>query len=178
MTALAPLSPSHSSLTVMPGNGCLGAISSVCTQVYPGAFGPNCEMSPLDLLTLLRNHIRARPISTIADRPTEIPSFKYLLASGYHRCYPCFMTVFRHDYALLTGMPASTVALSCAGTTNAIAAVWTMQERRSSRQPSCFRLSSQPSTTSVGLRPGRRQGPDENSHKYLSVAVRPARNAA
>src|SRR4051794_36229326 len=114
MTALAPLSPSHSSLTVIPGNGRMGAISSVCTQVYPGAFGPNCEMSPFALLTLLGNHIRATPISILADGPLRGVSVKYLLGSGCCRCYPGCMTVFRHDHDLLTGMPASTVALSCA----------------------------------------------------------------
>jgi hypothetical protein len=89
------------------------------------------------------------------------------------------MTVFRYDYDLLAGMhAASTAALSCAGTGNAIAAGWMMPERRSSRQPRCFRLFSQPSAPAVGVRPGRKQGPEENSHKYLSFAVIPARNVA
>jgi hypothetical protein len=185
---------------VMPGNGRMGAMSSACTQVYPGAFGPNCEMSPSDLLTLLRNHIRARFVSpsagyrlvsksfqyqrqypaTSVSRQRSVPP-KYLLASGGSRCYPGFMTVFRHDYGLLAGMPgASTVALSCADTSSAMAAVWTMSERCSSRQPRCFRLFRQPSApaAAVGVCPGRKQGAEENSHKYLSFAVLPARNVA
>ena len=104
---------------------------------------------------------------------------EYLLGGVTHGCYRGSMTVFRHDYDLLTGMhAASTVALPCAGTTSAIAAVWTMSERRSSRQPRCFRLFRQPSAPSVGVCPGRKQGPEENSHKYLSFAVLPARNVA
>jgi hypothetical protein len=104
---------------------------------------------------------------------------EYLLGGVTHGCYRGSMTVFRHDYDLLTGMhAASTLALSCAGTISAIAAVWTMSERRSSRQPRCFRLFRQPSAPSVGVCPGRKQGPEENSHKYLSFAVLPARNVA
>ena len=45
---------------------------------------------------------------------------------------PWSMTVFRHDYDLLAGMPASAVALSCAGTISGIVAVWT---RRSVAAP-------------------------------------------
>jgi hypothetical protein len=89
------------------------------------------------------------------------------------------MTMFRHDYDLLAGMrTASTVALSCAGTISAIAAVRTMPERRSSRQPRCFRLFRRPSGPAVAVRPGRKQGPEEKSHRYLSFAVFPARNVA
>jgi hypothetical protein len=103
---------------------------------------------------------------------------QYLLFRGRQGCYRGSMMVFHHDYDLLTGMPASTVALSSAGTTSAIAAVGTMLERRSSRQPSCFRLSSDPSAPAVGVCRGREQGPEENSHKYLSFAVVAARNVA
>jgi hypothetical protein len=101
-----------------------------------------------------------------------------LLGSGAHRCYRGCMTVFRYDYDLLTGMPASTVALSCADTISGIATVWTMPERRSSRQPRCFRLFSQPSAPAVGVCPGRKQGPEEKSHKNLSFAVLPGWNVA
>jgi len=87
--------------------------------------------------------------------------------------------MFRHDYDLLAGMrTASTVALSCAGTISAIAAVRTMPERRSSRQPRCFRLFRRPSGPAVAVRPGRKQGPEEKSHRYFSFAVLPARNVA
>jgi hypothetical protein len=89
------------------------------------------------------------------------------------------MTVFRHDYDLLTGMhAASTVALSCAVTNSAIATVPTMAERRSSRLPRCFRLFRQPSAPAVGVCLGRKQGPEEKSHKSLSFAVLPAWNVA
>ena len=88
------------------------------------------------------------------------------------------MTVFRQDYDLLTGMPASAVAFSCAGTVSGIVAVWTPSERRSSRQPRRFRLSSHLSAPLVGVCPGRKQGPEENSHKYLNFAVIPARSVA
>src|SRR4051812_43744954 len=136
----------------MPGNGRMGAISSACAQVYPGAFGPNCEMSPFDVLTLLRNHIRATPISTLAAAAAGAV-LQIFARQWCRRCYPGCMTVFRHDHDLLTGMPTSTVALSCAENLSAIAAVRTMQEPRSSRQPRCFRLSSQTSATSVGRAP-------------------------
>ena len=78
--------------------------------------------------------------SGAAERVSDVhlDVLEYLLGGVTHGCYRGSMTVFRHDYDLLTGMhAASTVALSCAGTISAIAAVWTMSERRSSRQPRC-----------------------------------------
>jgi hypothetical protein len=99
----------------------------------------------------------------------------YLLVITPHRRYHRYMTVFRHDYDLLTGMLASAVALSWAETIGVIPAV---SERQSSRQPRCFRLSSHPSAPAVGVRPGRKQGPEEKSHKNLNLAVCPARNVA
>jgi len=74
------------------------------------------------------------------------------------------MTVLRHDEHLLTGMPASPVALSCAGTGLGIAAVGTLLERNGFTH------------LLAGVRPRRKLGPEELSHEYLSCAVMPARN--
>jgi hypothetical protein len=88
------------------------------------------------------------------------------------------MTMFRHD-DLLAGMhAASTVVLSCAGTISTNASVWMQTERRGLSQPRCFRSFRQPSAPLGGVRPGRKQGPEENSHKYLTFAVCAARNVA
>jgi hypothetical protein len=122
--------------------------------------------------------IRRRPLSSAQLVASWRQARNILLGSGAHRCYRGCMTVFRYDYDLLTGMPASTVALSCADTISGIATVWTMPERRSSRQPRCFRLFSQPSAPAVGVCPGRKQGPEEKSHKNLSFAVLPGWNVA
>ena len=103
------------------------------------------------------------------------PTGNYLLAFSGHSPYYRCMTVFRHDDDLLTGMLASAVALSWAETIGAIPAV---SERQSSRQPRCFRLSSHPSAPVVGVRPGRKQGPEEKSHRNLKWVVCPARNVA
>jgi hypothetical protein len=82
------------------------------------------------------------------------------------------MTVTRDDY-LQAGMHlASTAALSCAGT---ITSAWKDTER-SDRQPRCFRLFRQASAPLVGERPGRKLGPEDNSHISLSFAVCPAGN--
>ena len=82
------------------------------------------------------------------------------------------MALFRDDDDLLTGMlAASTVALSCAGAMGTDAAVWTAEDRHDLSRPRRFR-----SFLSVGVRPGRQQGPEENSHEYLNIAVVPARN--
>jgi hypothetical protein len=89
------------------------------------------------------------------------------------------MTMFRRDYDLLTGMPtASTVALSCVDSISAVAAVWTAEEPRSLQRPRCFRSFRQRSAPLVGVRPGRKQGPEDNSHKSHSSAVSPARNVS
>ena len=106
------------------------------------------------------------------------PTGNYLLAFSGHSPYYRCMTVFRHNYDLLTGTYASAVTLSCAGTSSVIAVVGTLSERLSSRQPSCFRLSSHPSAPAVGARPGRKQGPEEKSHRNLKWVVCPARNVA
>ncbi|MCV6992844.1 hypothetical protein H7I87_01080 [Mycobacterium timonense] len=88
------------------------------------------------------------------------------------------MTMFRHD-DLLAGIPAgSTVALLCAETISVNAAARTMKERLGFSQPMCFRSFRQPSAPPVGVRPGRKQGPEENSHKYLSLSVCADRNVA
>ena len=82
------------------------------------------------------------------------------------------MTLIRDDDDLRAGMlAASTVALSCAGAMGTDVAVWTTEDRRDLSRPRCFR-----SFLSVGEHPGRQQGPEENSHKHLNIAVVPARN--
>jgi hypothetical protein len=83
------------------------------------------------------------------------------------------MTV-THDDNLQAGMHlAFTAGLSCAGT---IASVWKDTER-SDRQPRCFRLFRDASAPLVSERPGRKLGPEDNSHISLNIAVCPARNA-
>jgi hypothetical protein len=87
------------------------------------------------------------------------------------------MTLFRYDDDLLTGMhAASSVVLSCAGAIGTDVAVWTTEDRHDFSRPRCFPSFRQPSALSVGVRPGRKQGPEENSHEYLINAVVPARN--
>ena len=102
---------------------------------------------------------------------------QYLLERAGHRCYRRSMTQFRYDYDLLTWMPsASTVALSCADIASVIAVVRTLPDHSGNRQPVCFRSVRRPSTPSVGVCPGRKQGPEEKSHRNLSSAVFPAGN--
>jgi hypothetical protein len=88
------------------------------------------------------------------------------------------MTMIRRDYMFAGMQAASAVALSCAGTISADASVWNLAERRGFSQPICFRSFRQPSALPVGECPDRKQGPEENSHKYLSFAIFPARNVA
>ena len=91
------------------------------------------------------------------------------------------MTMWGRDYRTTTGMHvASSAALSCAGTTIAnIVGLWSVDESRSFSQPRCFRSSLRhPSAPSVGVCPGRKLGPEEQSYKSLSLAVSPDRNVA
>jgi hypothetical protein len=90
--------------------------------------------------------------------------------------------MIRRDYALV-GMPmASSAALSCADLTSQNGPSWTMlAERRGLlRQPSRFRLFrlEQPSTRFLGVRPDRKLGPEEQSHKSLTFGVCAAWNVA
>ena len=96
-----------------------------------------------------------------------------------HACYADFVTMNRRDYDLLAGMhAASTVALLCADTVSANAAVWTHARRRGLSQPRCFRSLRQPSVQVVGECPDRKQGPGKNFYKPLSFAVCAGRNVA
>ncbi|MGB8403097.1 MAG: hypothetical protein WCE30_03360 [Mycobacterium sp.] len=92
------------------------------------------------------------------------------------------MIMFRHDYYGTAGMhKASSVALACADLTNEFVPSWTIQaERRGGiSQPSCFRLfRHEPSAPSVGVRPDRKLGPEEQSHISLTFGVCAARNVA
>ena len=94
-------------------------------------------------------------------------------------CYRKSVTMFCRGYDSLTGMlAASTVALLCAGKNNAKAAVWTLGEPFSFQRPRCFRPFRQPSAPLVGVRPVRKLGPEDKSHKSLSSAVSAGRNVA
>lgn len=87
--------------------------------------------------------------------------------------------MFCRDNALLTEMlAASTVAVSCANENGVKAAVWALQEELGLQRLSCFRLFRQHSIPSVGVRPGRKLGPEEKSHIALISAVFPDRNVA
>ncbi|WP_454787893.1 hypothetical protein [Mycolicibacterium lutetiense] len=83
------------------------------------------------------------------------------------------MTMFCDDYLLLAGMhDASTASLSCAGTVGAKGIARQSVERDALWHPRGFRSTRlQTSTRSMGARPGRKHGPEEQSHKSLIVAV-------
>jgi len=84
--------------------------------------------------------------------------------------------MFRHR-RLLAGMhAASTAAVSCADIIGASASVSVPTERRDFGQPSCSQSFREPSARAMGVRPGRKNGPEENSHNYLNFAVVPGRN--
>jgi len=94
-----------------------------------------------------------------------------------------FVTMFRCDYYATIGMrKASSVALSCADLANEFVPSWTTQVQRRGgiSQPSCFRLfRHEPSAPSVGERPDRKLGPeDQQSHTSLTFSVCAARNVA
>lgn len=90
--------------------------------------------------------------------------------------------MIRRDYYVTAGMhKASSAALSCADLTNEFVPSWTiLAERRGISQPSRFRLlrHEQPSAPSVGVRPDRKLGPEEQSHISLTIGVCAARNVA
>ncbi|MEY8018881.1 hypothetical protein [Mycobacterium servetii] len=93
------------------------------------------------------------------------------------------MTMIRRDYYVTAGMrKASSAALSCADLTNEFVPSWTVQAdaRGGISQPSRFRLFrlEQPSAPSVGVRPDRKLGPEEQSHISLTIGVCAARNVA
>lgn len=92
-----------------------------------------------------------------------------------------FVTMIRRDYYALAGMHrTSSAALSCANLTSQNVPSWTIQAERHDAvsQPSRFRLSrhEQTSAPSVGVRPDRKLGPEEQSHKSLIFGVCAARN--
>jgi len=93
------------------------------------------------------------------------------------------VTMIRRDYYATAGMhKASSAALSCADLTNEFVPSWAiLAERRGGiSQPSRFRLSrlELPSARSVGVRPDRKLGPEEQSHISLTNGVCAARNVA
>ena len=92
------------------------------------------------------------------------------------------MTMVRSDYLELAGMHrASTAALSCADLAGGNVPFRTIQaERRGgASRPSRFRLlHHQPSALLVGVRPDWKLGPEEQSHKSLTLGVCAAGNVA
>lgn len=92
------------------------------------------------------------------------------------------VTMIRCDYYATAGMhKASSAALSCADLTNEFVPSWALlAERRGGiSQPSRFRLLHElPSAPSVGVRPDRKLGPEEQSHISLTIGVCAARNVA
>jgi hypothetical protein len=96
------------------------------------------------------------------------------------RCYRDAVTTYCDDKVLLAGMfYASTASLSCAGTEGAKGLARQSVERNALWHRSCFRSTRlQTSTRSLGARPGREHGPEEQSHKSLNLAVVAGRNVA
>lgn len=93
------------------------------------------------------------------------------------------VTMIRRDYYALAGMHrASSAALSCTDFTSQSVPSWTTQAERHGAvgQPSRFRLfrHEQPSAPSVGVRPDRKLGPEEQSYKSLTFSACAARNVA
>lgn len=104
---------------------------------------------------------------------------RYLLGSAGIWWYFQRVTMFQLD-RISAGTPsASSADLSWQETVKGYALPQVSVEQISFSQPSCFR-SFEPrlSTRSIpkGERPGRKQGPEHNSHKSLSIAVAAARN--
>ena len=89
------------------------------------------------------------------------------------RCYRDGVTMFCDECLLLAGMhDASTVSLSYAGTVGAKGIARQSVERNALWHPRCFRSTRlHTSTRSMGVRPGRKHGPEEQSHKSLNFAV-------
>lgn len=96
------------------------------------------------------------------------------------RCYRAVMTMFCDDYVLLAGMrDASTASLSCAGLEGAKGIARQTVECNVLRHRRCFRsIRLQTSTRSLGARPGRKHGLEEQSHKSLNLTVVADRNVA
>jgi len=92
------------------------------------------------------------------------------------------VTMIRSDYSTAVMHKASSAALSCADLTNEFfVPSWTIQAQRrgGNSQPSSFRLfRHEPSAPSVGVRPARKLGPEEQSHTSLTIGVCAARNVA
>jgi len=91
--------------------------------------------------------------------------------------------MIRRDFYATAGMhKASPAALSCADlTTEFFVPSWTIQAelRGGVSQPGCFRLfRHEPSAPSVGVRPDRKLGPEEQSQISLTFGVCAARNVA
>lgn len=85
--------------------------------------------------------------------------------------------MFCRDVDAFTGLlTAAPVALSCANENGVNAAGWMLQERLRVLRLSSFRPFEHPSAPSVGARPGRKLGPEEKSHIFLSSAVVAGRN--
>lgn len=91
--------------------------------------------------------------------------------------------MIRRDYYAFAGMrKASSATPSCADLTSGNAPLWTIQAERFGgvSQPSRFRSfrHEHPSAPSVGVRPDRKLGPEEQSHISLTFGVCAARNVA
>lgn len=88
------------------------------------------------------------------------------------------MSMIRRD-ALLAGMrPASTAILSRAESANWYVQALVSVELDGLSQRRRFRSSQPFSARFVGERPDRKQGPEDNSHRNLSIAVCADRNVA
>ncbi|MEV0669214.1 hypothetical protein [Mycobacterium sp. NPDC050441] len=83
------------------------------------------------------------------------------------------MTRFCDGYVLLAGMrDASTASVSYAGTVGAEGIARQSVERHALWHPRCFRSTRLENfTRSVGVRPGRKHGPEEQSQKSLNFTV-------
>ncbi|MEN4447505.1 hypothetical protein [Mycobacterium sp. SM3041] len=85
---------------------------------------------------------------------------------------------FLHDDQLAEVSSTPTAALSCAGTARSIARRESTEQSRLFWQPMRFPSLRRTSAAYAGVRPGWKLGPEDNSHKFHSIAVFPGRNVA
>lgn len=90
------------------------------------------------------------------------------------------VTMVRSDYYVLAGMHRASAAVSsCLDLAGGNVPFWTTQAQRRGglSRPSRFRLfHHEPSAPAVGVRPDRKLGPEEQSHKSLTLGVCAAGN--
>lgn len=80
---------------------------------------------------------------------------------------------FLHCDRLAEASSTPTATLSCAGTLGSIARPESSEQSNAFWQPMRFRSFRRTSAAYSGVRPGRKLGPDDNSHKFHSIAVFP-----